>query len=216
MLEADQPVLAATDPAVLDRTQARQHEGIHILPGLDMDRIYEHNEPGWPMVTVLYASQHEDRARIGLKESLHLLQKDCAASSVENLKEEIRKGVDSAAAQFVTGSRRARLDQHVVTASLFLTNLPVDCFYYDCHDFVYHKSSNSRSEAIWTDSVTMANPTGITVLDGMRAITEWSATGKLEEGELVKFMGFTWDTREFINTPGGSPEVVEVGTVALL
>ena len=162
------------------------------------------------LVVFIANSKHDERARVSPAFALHIMDKPVSQMSVLQVLRDLRAGEGTPEARLMRSDPRTRLDSHIVLSSLFLTTKPVSRLNYDCHDYVYYKENPPRNQVAHTGHSIFENPSGITVLDAMRSLTDWRDVNELEEGELVDYAGLDWDVGEFVELPDGGTMGVEV------
>lgn len=167
------------------------------------------------LITVLAKSDWEERARLSPRLALPIMGRSNSKGAVLQVLRDLREGIDTEETRFIRDDALCRLDNHIVLSSLFLTTRPVDKLHFDCHDYTYCTETLKRNKTIWTDRTAIENVDGVTVLDAMRAITDWRDPSDLRKGELVHYAGIEWDPWEFREFNDRESIDVEVGRIAL-
>ena len=161
-------------------------------------------------IAFLGHAEHSERARVPPSFALRLMDRPVNEGSVLKLLQDLEECKNTEEARFFREDPLSRLDKHAVLSSLFVTNKAVDRLHYDCHDYTYYKETPPRDKTIWTETCSFGNPDGVTVLDAVKALTRWTDSSDLHEGELVGFAGLEWDPDEFRELPGNRAMNVEV------
>lgn len=178
---------------------------MNVIPGVRSGTFVLDN-----LVVFIANSNHNERARVSPAFALQIMNRPVSELSVLQVLRDLRHGKGTPEARFMRSDPRTRLDSHILLSSLFVTTKPVNRLNYDCHDYVYYKENPSRNHVAYTGHSVFENPSGVTVLDVMRTLTDWREPSQLQEGELVNYAGLDWDVGEFVELPDGGTMGVEV------
>ena len=188
-----------TDTHVLTREEARATEDNNDLlvhPSISWDdaphaadkftHAGEHGEVA--LVSLCAAESHAERARLSPRLAAQLLK--LGHLEAEAFSSALRRAIKTALADAFWSRVDMRLDQHVVLSSLLATDRPASSLAVDIHDYGFCRSI-PRRRAPGPKELLVENENGLTVLDLMRHMTDWSKEeGKgLFDRELLPFKG---------------------------
>ena len=188
-----------TDTHVLTREEARateDNDDLVIHPGISRDdgsfAAHKFTDAGkhseLAIVSVYAAELQSDRARISPRLAAQLLK--LGHAEADALSTALRSATKTAHTDAFWSRGDMRLDQHVVLSSLLATDRPASNFAMDIHDYGFYRAI-PRRRAPGPKELMVENENGLTILDLMRHMTDWSKEEDkgLFDRELLPFKG---------------------------